>query len=521
MLDMGFIHDIKKVLAVLPQKKQSLLFSATFSDEVKAIADRLLNAPVLIEVARRNQTAELIAQKVHPVGREMKKDLLVHLVKEQRLAPGAGLHAHEARRQPPGRAPAEARHHGDGDPRQQEPDGAHQGARRLQEGRPAGAGRDRHRRPRHRHRPAAARRQLRAAERARGLRAPDRPHRPRRHQGRGDLARLRRRERVPARHRAADQERDPEGDRSRLRAAGARAARADRARPHGDRRRRRPRRHAPLVGRASRRFARRLARRQRQWRQRAAVTPATAPAQQRRHTAAAAATAATPAARIARRRRGRRARRATAARAAVAAAVRRPGWSRPSAEDSARPASTSRWRRKPRCVAPCSPGPPAWSAGRCCRCCCAVTRRSTCCCAAPRPSSAPIRACARTSSTSPGSPTAVPAGRRRLHRPRHDHRRRRLRGGVSRRRLRCRRRDRARRACRRRDPARARLGARRRRRLARLLQPGQGRDRGGRRRRSATPRSRSPGLRSCSATAKRSASRCGAWKRWRCAFPGR
>ena len=52
MLDMGFIHDIKKVLAVLPQKKQSLLFSATFSDEVKAIADRLLNAPVLIEVAR-------------------------------------------------------------------------------------------------------------------------------------------------------------------------------------------------------------------------------------------------------------------------------------------------------------------------------------------------------------------------------------------------------------------------------------------------------------------------------------
>ncbi len=82
MLDMGFIHDIKKVLAVLPQKKQSLLFSATFSDEVKAIADRLLNAPVLIEVARRNQTAELIAQKVHPVGREMKKDLLVHHVKD-------------------------------------------------------------------------------------------------------------------------------------------------------------------------------------------------------------------------------------------------------------------------------------------------------------------------------------------------------------------------------------------------------------------------------------------------------
>ena len=82
MLDMGFLPDIKKVLAIVPAKKQSLLFSATFSDEIKALADRLLNAPVLIEVARRNQTAELIAQKVHPVGREMKKDLLVHLVKD-------------------------------------------------------------------------------------------------------------------------------------------------------------------------------------------------------------------------------------------------------------------------------------------------------------------------------------------------------------------------------------------------------------------------------------------------------
>jgi ATP-dependent RNA helicase RhlE len=81
MLDMGFIHDIKKVLAVLPAKKQSLLFSATFSDEIKALADRLLNAPALIEVARRNATADTIAQKVHPVGRERKKELLAHLIK--------------------------------------------------------------------------------------------------------------------------------------------------------------------------------------------------------------------------------------------------------------------------------------------------------------------------------------------------------------------------------------------------------------------------------------------------------
>ena len=81
MLDMGFIHDIKKVLAVIPAKKQSLLFSATFSDEIKALADKLLNEPALIEVARRNSTVEAIVQKVHPVGRERKKELLAHLIK--------------------------------------------------------------------------------------------------------------------------------------------------------------------------------------------------------------------------------------------------------------------------------------------------------------------------------------------------------------------------------------------------------------------------------------------------------
>jgi len=81
MLDMGFIHDIKKVLAILPAQKQSLLFSATFSDDIKALADRLLNAPALIEVARRNATADTIAQKIHPVGRDRKKELLAHLIR--------------------------------------------------------------------------------------------------------------------------------------------------------------------------------------------------------------------------------------------------------------------------------------------------------------------------------------------------------------------------------------------------------------------------------------------------------
>jgi ATP-dependent RNA helicase RhlE len=82
MLDMGFIHDIRRVLAILPPKKQSLLFSATFSDEIKALAERLLNNPKVIEVTRRNATADTIDQTIHPVDRDRKKELLSHLILE-------------------------------------------------------------------------------------------------------------------------------------------------------------------------------------------------------------------------------------------------------------------------------------------------------------------------------------------------------------------------------------------------------------------------------------------------------
>jgi ATP-dependent RNA helicase RhlE len=82
MLDMGFIHDIRRVLNILPANKQSLLFSATFSDEIKVLAEKLLRQPKTIEVARRNATADTIAQKVHPVDREQKKELLTHLIKQ-------------------------------------------------------------------------------------------------------------------------------------------------------------------------------------------------------------------------------------------------------------------------------------------------------------------------------------------------------------------------------------------------------------------------------------------------------
>jgi ATP-dependent RNA helicase RhlE len=80
MLDMGFINDIKKVFAILPKERQNLLFSATFSDEIKKLADSLLNSPVLIEVATANSTSHKVEQIVHHVDRERKKELLLHLV---------------------------------------------------------------------------------------------------------------------------------------------------------------------------------------------------------------------------------------------------------------------------------------------------------------------------------------------------------------------------------------------------------------------------------------------------------
>ncbi len=83
MLDMGFIRDIKRILVLLPKKRQNLLFSATFSDEIKDLADSLLDAPALIEVARRNSTVEIIRQTVHPVDRDRKRELLSHLIKTQ------------------------------------------------------------------------------------------------------------------------------------------------------------------------------------------------------------------------------------------------------------------------------------------------------------------------------------------------------------------------------------------------------------------------------------------------------
>jgi ATP-dependent RNA helicase RhlE len=82
MLDMGFIHDVKKVLALLPKAKQSLLFSATFSNEIRELAAGLLKDPKSIQVTPPNTTVERIAQLIYPVGRARKRDVLAHLIRE-------------------------------------------------------------------------------------------------------------------------------------------------------------------------------------------------------------------------------------------------------------------------------------------------------------------------------------------------------------------------------------------------------------------------------------------------------
>jgi ATP-dependent RNA helicase RhlE len=83
MLDMGFIHDIKKIMGLLPAKRQNLLFSATFSDEIRGLAKTITNNPVEIDVAPRNSTLDVISQKIHPVDKSRKADLLSHLIRSE------------------------------------------------------------------------------------------------------------------------------------------------------------------------------------------------------------------------------------------------------------------------------------------------------------------------------------------------------------------------------------------------------------------------------------------------------
>jgi len=80
MLDMGFIHDIKKVMKLIPEKRQTLLFSATFSSEIKALAQQFMHQPKLVEVARQNAAADTIQQRVYPVDKKRKRELISYLI---------------------------------------------------------------------------------------------------------------------------------------------------------------------------------------------------------------------------------------------------------------------------------------------------------------------------------------------------------------------------------------------------------------------------------------------------------
>ena len=82
MLDLGFIDDIRRIQMLLPSKRQTLMFSATFSQEIKSLAKGMLNNPLLLEVVAAKRTVDSIVQKVHPVDKERKTELLIHLIKK-------------------------------------------------------------------------------------------------------------------------------------------------------------------------------------------------------------------------------------------------------------------------------------------------------------------------------------------------------------------------------------------------------------------------------------------------------
>ena len=85
MLDMGFLPDLKRIIALIPPQRQSLLFSATFSDEIKRLANQMLRDPLTIEVARRNAPADLVSHQVYEVSAERKRTLLANLIRTRNM----------------------------------------------------------------------------------------------------------------------------------------------------------------------------------------------------------------------------------------------------------------------------------------------------------------------------------------------------------------------------------------------------------------------------------------------------
>ena len=152
MLDMGFIHDLRRIATLLPKQRQSLFFSATMPAPIAELAAQFLDNPERVAVAPPSTTAERVEQAVIHVDQSKKQDLLHALLERQVDQARAGVHPHQARRRPRREEARERRLRRRGHPRQQEPGPAHARARRLQEGQGAPAGRHRNRRARHRRR---------------------------------------------------------------------------------------------------------------------------------------------------------------------------------------------------------------------------------------------------------------------------------------------------------------------------------------------------------------------------------
>ena len=177
MLDIGFLPDLQRILSYLPKQRQTLLFSATFSPEIRRLAESYLQDPLMVEVARPNATATNVEQHFYSVATDDKRRAVLKHPEGALHHAGADLRQLQARLRPPGalvraRRPAHQR-----PARRQVAGRAAEGARGVQGRHGRRPGRHRRRRARPRHRRPAGGLQLRRAVQRRGLRPPHRPHR--------------------------------------------------------------------------------------------------------------------------------------------------------------------------------------------------------------------------------------------------------------------------------------------------------------------------------------------------------
>ena len=178
MLDLGFIHALKRIVKLLPRQRQTLLFSATMPPPIAALAEDYLNDPVKVVVAPAATTVERVEQRVVFVPSDRKRDLLATLLRDPVFARVLVFTRTKHGADRVVASPGRRRDRGDGHSRQQIPAAARASARRLSRRPNPRACRHGHRRPRHRCRRRVARHQFRIAERAGRLRAPRRPNRP-------------------------------------------------------------------------------------------------------------------------------------------------------------------------------------------------------------------------------------------------------------------------------------------------------------------------------------------------------